>query len=84
MFRVACNPANALTVQRDEIHAGLLDGWYKKRVAEFWPLVAQREAYKNQWFEINGSNIGRKEALDFVLRVPNALLPAILHGAMKE
>ena len=65
-------------IKRDEIYAGLLDGWHEKRVTEFWPLVAQREEYKNQWFEY-----WQKEDLDFILTVPNAL-PAIPHGAMKN
>lgn len=65
-------------IRRDEIYAGLLDGWHEKRVTEFWPLVAQREGYKNQWFEY-----WQQENLDFVLTVPNAL-PAIPHGAMKN
>ncbi|KAF8799574.1 amidase signature enzyme [Phlegmacium glaucopus] len=65
-------------IKRDEIYAGLLDGWHEKRVTEFWPLVAQREGYKNRWFEY-----WQQEDLDFVLTVPNAL-PAIPHGAMKN
>lgn len=65
-------------IKRDEIYAGLLDGWHDKRVTEFWPLVAQREGYKNRWFDY-----WRQEELDFVLTVPNAL-PAIPHGAMKD
>ncbi|KAF8157116.1 amidase signature domain-containing protein [Crassisporium funariophilum] len=65
-------------VKRDEVYAGLLDGWHEKRITEFWPLVAQREAYKNQWFEF-----WQEEKLDFLLTVPNAL-PAVPHGGMKN
>lgn len=65
-------------IKRDEIYAGLLDGWHEKRVTEFWPLAAQREGYKNQWFEY-----WQQEDLDFILTVPNAL-PAVPHGGTKN
>ncbi|KAF8970082.1 amidase signature domain-containing protein [Flammula alnicola] len=65
-------------IRGDETYAGLLDGWHAKRVTEFWPLVAQREAYKIKWWEF-----WKDAGLDFVLTVPNAL-PAVPHGGMKN
>ena len=65
-------------IKRDEVYAGLLDGWYEKRISEYWPLVVQREDYRRRWFEM-----WNEEGLDFVLTVPNAL-PAVPHGGMKE
>lgn len=65
-------------IRRDEIYAGLVEGWYEKRITEYWPAVAQREAYKARWFEYM-----QQEELDFILTVPNAL-PAVPHNGMKE
>lgn len=65
-------------IRRDEIYAGLIEGWYEKRITEFWPAIAQRESYKARWFEYV-----QKEELDFILTVPNAL-PAVPHNGMKE
>jgi hypothetical protein len=65
-------------ILRDEIYAGLIEGWYEKRITEYWPLIVQREDYKHRWFET-----WNEESLDFVLTVPNAL-PAVPHGGMKE
>lgn len=65
-------------ILRDEIYAGLIEGWYEKRITEYWPLIVQREDYKRRWFET-----WNEESLDFVLTVPNAL-PAVPHGGMKE
>ncbi|KAF8908559.1 amidase signature domain-containing protein [Gymnopilus junonius] len=65
-------------IKRDEIYAGILDGWYEKKVVEFWPLVAKREEYKGRWFDF-----WKEEKLDFVLTVPNAL-PAVPHDGMKN
>ncbi|KAF8226391.1 amidase signature enzyme [Tricholoma matsutake] len=65
-------------IKRDEIYAGLVEGWYEKSLIEYWPLVTQREDYRRRWFEM-----WNKEGLDFVLTVPNAL-PAVPHGGMKE
>lgn len=65
-------------IKRDEIYAGLIEGFYEKRVSEYWPLVAQREDYKRRWFEM-----WNEEDWDFVLTVPNAL-PAVPHGGMKD
>lgn len=65
-------------VRRDEIYAGLLEGWHEKHVVDFWPLVAKREAYKVKWWQF-----WKDTGLDFVLTVPNAL-PAVPHGGMKD
>ncbi|PPQ94405.1 hypothetical protein CVT25_002493 [Psilocybe cyanescens] len=65
-------------IKRDEVYAGLLEGWHEKTVVDFWPLVAKREAYKAKWWRFWG-----EQELDFVLTVPNAL-PAVPHGGMKN
>ena len=65
-------------IKRDEVYAGLLDGWHAKPVVDFWPLVAKREEYKAQWWAF-----WQERKLDFVLTVPNAL-PAVPHGGMKN
>ncbi|KAG7448378.1 amidase signature enzyme [Guyanagaster necrorhizus] len=62
----------------DEVYAGLVEGCYEKNITEYWPLVAQREAYRRQWFDM-----WNEYDLDFLLTVPNAL-PAVPHGGMKE
>lgn len=66
-------------MKRDEVYAGLLDGFHEKSVVEFWPYIAKREDYKGRWFEF----WKEQEKLDFLLTVPNAL-PAVPHGGMKE
>lgn len=65
-------------IKRDEIYAGLIEGWHKKTIAEYWPLIAQREDYRRRWFEM-----WQKEKLDYVLTVPNSL-PAVPHDGMKH
>ncbi|KAF9458384.1 amidase signature domain-containing protein [Collybia nuda] len=65
-------------IKRDEVYAGLIEGWHEKTVAEYWPLVAQREDYRRRWF-----GMWQEMDLDFVLTVPNAL-PAVPHNGMKE
>jgi len=65
-------------IQRDQICAGLIDGFTAKSTEETWRLIAQREAYKRQWFEFWDA-----QDLDFVLTVPNSL-PAVPHGGMKK
>jgi len=47
-------------VKPNGINAGLLNACHKKHVIEFWPVVAQREGYKNQW-----SGHWQEEYLDF-------------------
>ncbi|KAF5349275.1 hypothetical protein D9756_009431 [Leucocoprinus leucothites] len=65
-------------IKRDKVYAGLIDDFTTKTAEETWWLVAQREAYKNQWFEFWNA-----QDLDFVLTVPNSL-PAVPHGGMKK
>ena len=65
-------------IRRDEIYAGLVENWYEKNVEEYYQLVAKREAYREQWFDM-----WNKEKYDFVLTVPSAL-PAVPHGGMKD
>ena len=64
-------------VRRDEIYAGLLEGFYGKTMAEYYALIAKREDYRARWFEA-WNNAG----VDFILTVPNAL-PAVPHDGMK-
>ncbi|KAK7034675.1 hypothetical protein VNI00_012317 [Paramarasmius palmivorus] len=66
-------------IRQDEINAGFLEGLTSERkITKYWPLVARREAYRKEWFEMWKAN-----ELDFVLTVPNAL-PAVPHGGMKN
>ncbi|KAI0076500.1 amidase signature enzyme [Panus rudis PR-1116 ss-1] len=65
-------------IRRDEVYAGLVEGWHEKSVEEYYGLVAQREAYRSKWFDM-----WNEEKLDFVLTVPNAL-PAVPHGGMNK
>lgn len=64
-------------IKRDSVYAGLLDGWREKTIAEYWALVAQREAYRAKWF-----GAWNDAGLDFLLTVPNAL-PAVPNNGMK-
>ncbi|KAF7794086.1 hypothetical protein EIP86_005216 [Pleurotus ostreatoroseus] len=65
-------------IRRDPLYAGLIEAWHEKTVEEYLTLVARREAYREQWFDMwNASE------LDFVLTVPNSL-PAVPHGGMRE
>jgi hypothetical protein len=61
-------------ILRDPVYASLVDGWHVKDGQEFYRLVGQREGYRIEWFEY-----WKKENLDLVLTVPNAL-PAMRHG----
>lgn len=65
-------------IKRDEVYAGLIDGFTKKSTMETWKLIGQRELFKSQWFEF-----WAEEELDFILTTPNAL-PAVPHGGMKK
>ncbi|KAI0763995.1 amidase signature enzyme [Trametes elegans] len=65
-------------IKRDDAYAGLVENCSEKNVEEYLALVAQREGYREQWF-----NKLKDEAIDFVLTVPNAL-PATPHGGMKH
>ncbi|KAI9821137.1 MAG: hypothetical protein M1827_003871 [Pycnora praestabilis] len=66
-------------VRRDDIWAGLLEGWHEKSTFEQWKLVAKREAYKARWHEWWEEDA----KLDFLLTVPNAT-PAVPHDGMKD
>jgi len=65
-------------IRKDEVYAGLVESWYEKNVVEYYALIAQREAYREKWFDM-----WNKEGYDFVLTVPSAL-PAVPHGGMKD
>jgi hypothetical protein len=65
-------------IKRDKVYAGLIDGFAAKSAEETWSLIAQREAYKLQWFEYWDS-----QDLDFVLTAPSSL-PAMPHGGSKK
>ncbi|RYP13825.1 hypothetical protein DL765_006697 [Monosporascus sp. GIB2] len=65
-------------VRRDDIWAGLIQGWHEKTAFENWKLVAKREAYRYKWFQWwNSADV------DFLLTPPNAT-PAVPHGGMKD
>ncbi|KAJ7599208.1 amidase signature enzyme [Mycena floridula] len=65
-------------IRGDDVSAGLVESWHEQRITDYWPLVAQREAYRKKWFDM-----WDEQKLDFVLTVPNAL-PAIPHGGLKH
>ncbi|KAG6835791.1 hypothetical protein H0H93_014654, partial [Arthromyces matolae] len=65
-------------IKRDEIYAGILDGFHERNVYDYWPLVAQREDYRRRWFEMF-----QEEELDYVLTVPHPI-PAVPHNGMKD
>ncbi|KAG6899713.1 hypothetical protein C0993_007640 [Termitomyces sp. T159_Od127] len=65
-------------IKRDEIYAGILDGFHERNVYDYWPLVARREDYRRRWFEMF-----QEEKLDYVLTVPHSL-PAVPHNGMKD
>lgn len=66
-------------VSRDDVWAGLLEGFRGKSAFEQWKLVAQREAYKAKWHEW----WTQEAQIDVLLTPPNAT-PAVPHGGMKE
>ncbi|KAI0795466.1 amidase signature enzyme [Abortiporus biennis] len=65
-------------IKRDEIYAGLIENWSEKTVEEYFSLIAQREGYREKWFDF-----WNEGEFDFVLTVPNAL-PAVPHDGMRE
>lgn len=65
-------------IRRDEIYAGLVEGWRSHSIYELYALVTRREAYRAQWFKFWDEN-----KLDFILTVPNPL-PAVPLGGMKD
>ncbi|KLO09407.1 amidase signature enzyme [Schizopora paradoxa] len=65
-------------VKRDEIYAGLLEGWREKTMEEYLALVARRNSYQGLWFET-----WKAAGIDFLISAPNAL-PAVPHDGMRE
>lgn len=65
-------------VRRDDIWAGLVRDWHAKSAFENWKLVAEREAYRAEWFEW-----WNDQEIDFILAPPNAT-PAVPHDGMKD
>ncbi|KAG6860721.1 hypothetical protein C0995_008164 [Termitomyces sp. Mi166 len=65
-------------IKRDEIYAGILDGFHERNVYDYWPLVAKREDYRRRWFEML-----QEQKIDFVLTVPHSM-PALPHNGMKD
>ncbi|KZT65257.1 amidase signature enzyme [Daedalea quercina L-15889] len=65
-------------IKRDPLYADLIEAWSEKTMPEYLALVAQRETYRDRWFEYMN-----EQGLDFIVTVPNSL-PAIPHGGMKE
>jgi hypothetical protein len=61
----------------DHVYAGLVENWHEKTVQEYYTLIASREEYRQKWFDW-----WRKEELDFLLTVPNAM-PAYPRGGSK-
>ncbi|KZT20930.1 amidase signature enzyme [Neolentinus lepideus HHB14362 ss-1] len=65
-------------IRRDEIYAGLIDGWHTKSAQEIFALVAKREEYRAKWFDF-----WDETGLDFIVTCPNAM-PAVPHKGMKD
>lgn len=76
-------------IRRDEIWAGLLEGFGAKTAFEHWQLAAKREAYKARWSAwwniqsstITGAEKDGKSEMDLLITPPNAL-PAVPHDGM--
>ncbi|KAL5611687.1 hypothetical protein BROUX41_000735 [Berkeleyomyces rouxiae] len=64
-------------VRRDAVWAELVRDWHPKTAFENFKLVAQREAYRAEWFEW-----WKAADIDFILTPPNAT-PAVPHDGMK-
>ncbi|OAA62826.1 amidase protein [Niveomyces insectorum RCEF 264] len=65
-------------VRRDTVWAGLVRDWGAKSASENWQLVAQREAYRERWFQWwDAANV------DVLITPPNAT-PALPHDAMHD
>ncbi|KAI0691847.1 amidase signature enzyme [Cytidiella melzeri] len=60
-------------IKGDNMYAHLIEGFHEKTVEEYFSLVAQREAIREQWW-----NMWQKQEIDFILTVPNPL-PASPH-----
>lgn len=65
-------------IRRDPLWAGLLRDWHPTTTHEYWSLIARREAYKRQWFEM-----WQDAKLDFIIAPPNAT-PAVPHNGMND
>ncbi len=65
-------------IRRDDVWAGLVRNWRAQSAFENWKLVAQRELYRNKWFEW-----WNEQKLDVLLCPPNAT-PAVPHGGMHD
>lgn len=65
-------------IRRDNVWSGLVRDWQPKSAFENWQLVAEREAYRAEWFEW-----WNKQDVDFILAPPNAT-PAVPHDGMKD
>jgi Asp-tRNA(Asn)/Glu-tRNA(Gln) amidotransferase A subunit family amidase len=65
-------------IRRDHIWAGLLKDWHPKSAEQNWKLVAEREAYRAEWFEW-----WDQTDLDFIICPPNAT-PAVPHDGMRD
>ena len=39
-------------IRKDEVYAGLVENWYEKTVEEYLALIARREEYRAQWFDM--------------------------------
>ena len=61
-------------IRGDKLYADLLENFHEKTVEEYFALVAQREAIREQWW-----NMWETQKLDFILTVPNPL-PASPHS----
>ncbi|KAK4158806.1 amidase signature domain-containing protein [Cladorrhinum sp. PSN259] len=65
-------------VKRDDVWAGLVRNWRPQSAFENWKLVAQREAYRTQWFEW-----WNQQQFDVIISPPNAT-PALPLDGMKD
>lgn len=62
----------------DKVWATLVRDWNEKTIVERWDLVAEREGYKAQFFDV-----WKSSGIDFLLTVPNAT-PAFPHNGLLE
>ncbi|EPQ53515.1 amidase signature enzyme [Gloeophyllum trabeum ATCC 11539] len=65
-------------IRRDDVYAGLVEGWHSKSAQEIFALVAKREEYRARWFDF-----WNETGIDFVLTCPNAM-PAVPHRGMRD
>jgi Asp-tRNA(Asn)/Glu-tRNA(Gln) amidotransferase A subunit family amidase len=62
----------------DKVWAYMVRDWNEKTITERWDLVAEREAYKGEFFDQ-----WKKQDIDILLTVPNAT-PALPHKGLYE